>query len=61
LIASRGQLVSRDPFWTSPLARGLLPTSHPVEGKFGLVRETLQVSKKGIDSIQPNPNKEEGT
>jgi len=52
--------MSGDRFWTCPLARGLLPTGHPVEGKFGLVRETLKVSKKGIDSIEPNPNKEEG-
>ena len=51
----------RDSFWTSPLARGLFPTAHPVEGKFGLVRETLKVSKNGNDSMQPNPNKEEGT
>jgi hypothetical protein len=35
--------------------------AHLVEGKFGLVRETLKVSKKGIDSMQPDPNKEEGT
>ena len=52
--------MSGDPFWTSPLARGLLPAAHPVEGKSILVRETLKVSKNGIDSIQPNPNKEEG-
>ena len=60
LIASRGQLMFGDPFWTSPLARGLLPAAHPVEGKFRLVRETLKVSKNGIDSIQPTQNKEEG-
>jgi len=60
LIASRGQPVSRHPFRTSLLAQSLLPTTYPVEGKFGLVRETLKVSKNGIDSIQPNPNKEEG-
>jgi hypothetical protein len=45
---------------TYSLARSLLQTAHPVEGEFRLVRETLKVSKKGIDPIQPNPNKEEG-
>jgi len=45
---------------TCSLARSLLQTAHPVEGKFGLVRETLKVSKNGIDPIQPNPDKEEG-
>jgi len=45
---------------TCSLARSLLQTAHPVEGKLGLVRETLKVSKNGIDPIQPNPDKEEG-
>ena len=53
LIAARGQLMSGDRFWTSPLARGLFPASHPVEGKFRLVRETLKVSKNRIDSTHP--------
>jgi hypothetical protein len=52
--------MSRHPLGTCSLVRSLLPTAHPVEGKFGLVRETLKVSKKRIDPIQPNPNKEEG-
>jgi len=45
---------------TYSLARSLLQTAHPVEDEFRLVRETLMVSKNGIDSIQANPNKEEG-
>jgi len=52
--------VPTHPFRTGSLARVLLPTTQPVEGKFRLVRETLKVSKNAIDSIQPNPNKEEG-
>ena len=52
--------MSGDPFWTCLLARGQFPTRHHVEGKFGLERETLKVRKNRIDSIQPNPNKEEG-
>ena len=45
--------MSGNSFWTRPLTRGLLLTSHPVEGKFRLVRETLKVSKNRIDSIHP--------
>jgi hypothetical protein len=45
--------MSGNSFWTGPLTRGLLLTSHPVEGKFRLVRETLKVSKNRIDSIHP--------
>jgi hypothetical protein len=45
--------MSGNSFWTSPLTRGLLLTSHPVEGEFRLVRETLKVSKNRTDSIHP--------
>jgi len=52
--------MSRHSLGTCSLARSLLPTAHPVEGKFGLVRKNLKVSKNGIDPIQPNSDKEEG-